>query len=323
MSKTKINIKSSILNEHFQCGICQGYIIDATTITDCLHSFCKSCIITFINNIDHRCPTCNSNLKDVKNCIKSDASLQRLIYRMVPSLLDNEIERRDKFYQTDAKNDDLLLDKKTILNLKLVYKSTKKVKVIADKENVSQTKTAKDDVGDKYIQCMAQTPVHIITKLLRNKYNVPFTYKIKLSHSGYKLNDDETLLQLFTCFLMNKKEVFDIEYEFNKVKLKSIENVVEAKAPAKKVTPSVPNKKIKLIKKNDHYLKLKEKRANKQQTTSKHVNFSITNGTTTSDETKKTTKLESKKDNSDVKAPESKSDQSQSFDQPLDLTINK
>lgn len=33
-------VKLSDINEHFQCGICQGYIIDATTIIDCLHS-CK------------------------------------------------------------------------------------------------------------------------------------------------------------------------------------------------------------------------------------------------------------------------------------------
>ena len=51
--------KPSALNEHFQCGICQGYIIDATTIADCLHS-CKYpttayyqahfCIIRFVMN---------------------------------------------------------------------------------------------------------------------------------------------------------------------------------------------------------------------------------------------------------------------------------
>lgn len=35
---SKISIKLKNLNENFQCGICQGYIIDATTISECLHS---------------------------------------------------------------------------------------------------------------------------------------------------------------------------------------------------------------------------------------------------------------------------------------------
>lgn len=34
------HIKLTTINEHFQCGICYGYITDATTITECLHS-CK------------------------------------------------------------------------------------------------------------------------------------------------------------------------------------------------------------------------------------------------------------------------------------------
>jgi hypothetical protein len=37
---SKISIKLKNINENFQCGICQGYIIDATTITECIHS-CK------------------------------------------------------------------------------------------------------------------------------------------------------------------------------------------------------------------------------------------------------------------------------------------
>jgi hypothetical protein len=44
-SKSFINTK--MISEHFQCGICQGYIIDATTITECLHS-CKQFKLKYI-----------------------------------------------------------------------------------------------------------------------------------------------------------------------------------------------------------------------------------------------------------------------------------
>lgn len=37
-SSTAGTIKLTSINEHFQCGICNGYITDATTITECLHS---------------------------------------------------------------------------------------------------------------------------------------------------------------------------------------------------------------------------------------------------------------------------------------------
>ena len=36
--------KLRTLNEMITCKICHGYLVDATTVTECLHTFCKSCI---------------------------------------------------------------------------------------------------------------------------------------------------------------------------------------------------------------------------------------------------------------------------------------
>ena len=37
--------------------ICSGYLVDATTVTECLHTFCKSCIVKHLeDNIN--CPEC-------------------------------------------------------------------------------------------------------------------------------------------------------------------------------------------------------------------------------------------------------------------------
>ncbi|KAG9337970.1 hypothetical protein JZ751_027307 [Albula glossodonta] len=43
---------------YIRCALCNGFFIDATTITECLHTFCKSCIVKhfFYSN---RCPNCN------------------------------------------------------------------------------------------------------------------------------------------------------------------------------------------------------------------------------------------------------------------------
>lgn len=38
--KDKHQERKSFPIEHFKCEICQGYIIDATTLSDCLHP-CK------------------------------------------------------------------------------------------------------------------------------------------------------------------------------------------------------------------------------------------------------------------------------------------
>lgn len=56
-SQTSANSTSSIFRDHFllistlnpyiTCSICQGYLIDATTVIDCLHTFCKSCLLKY------------------------------------------------------------------------------------------------------------------------------------------------------------------------------------------------------------------------------------------------------------------------------------
>ena len=182
-------IKSSALNEHFQCGICEGYLIDATTITQCFHSFCKSCIVHFIENIDNRCPTCNTSLNDTKNCIRYDSSLQRLIYKAVPNLLENELKRRDAFVMENSSCSKLVSDQltnNTLLNIKLFntqnHEYFNALNKMNSKENVMNTdfnnNNIRNGVRIKYIQCIAVTPIKILIKLLRNKYSIPFNYNV-------------------------------------------------------------------------------------------------------------------------------------------------
>jgi hypothetical protein len=99
--------------EHFKCEICQGYIIDATTLSDCLHpckhlififrisrnknkylififfllQVCKTCIVTYLETDVTRCPTCDKTIKTPQNCIQPDPKYQRLIYKFLPQLL--------------------------------------------------------------------------------------------------------------------------------------------------------------------------------------------------------------------------------------------
>ncbi|XP_036031536.1 polycomb group RING finger protein 6-like [Onychomys torridus] len=58
-------IPLSELNPHISCSVCKGYLIDATTITECLHTFCKSCIIKHFEH-SYRCPKCNIVVHEAK-----------------------------------------------------------------------------------------------------------------------------------------------------------------------------------------------------------------------------------------------------------------
>ena len=96
------------LNELLTCYLCKGYIIDATTVVECLHSFCKTCIIKFLEQ-QNTCPVCDTLLHKTRPqyAIRSDYVLQAIVYKLLPKVFDREMAARRDFY--DCKYRFLLL----------------------------------------------------------------------------------------------------------------------------------------------------------------------------------------------------------------------
>ncbi|KAL8604924.1 hypothetical protein ACOMHN_028552 [Nucella lapillus] len=92
----KIRIRD--INPHIVCSLCAGYFIDATTITECLHTFCKTCIVKYLQSSKH-CPQCNLKVHETHPLfhLRADRTLQDIVYKLVPHLLDNEEKRREDF----------------------------------------------------------------------------------------------------------------------------------------------------------------------------------------------------------------------------------
>uniref|UniRef100_T1J8E1 RING-type domain-containing protein n=1 Tax=Strigamia maritima TaxID=126957 RepID=T1J8E1_STRMM len=98
-------IKITDLNPHLMCVLCGGYFMDATTIIECLHSFCKSCIVRYLETSKY-CPICDVQIHKTKPLlnIRSDQTLQEIVYKLVPGLFqskgnkNNEMKRRREFY---------------------------------------------------------------------------------------------------------------------------------------------------------------------------------------------------------------------------------
>ncbi|KAL3316836.1 Bmi1 polycomb ring finger oncoprotein [Cichlidogyrus casuarinus] len=169
---TKIPIKD--LNEHFLCRLCNGYLVDATTIVECLHSFCRSCLLNFLERHNY-CPICQTLLHKTKPhyAIRPDHALQSLVYKLVPSLLNNEMQRRRDFYSTKKpidwpdspeKRGDITIDAYQLqddftTSLELVYWVPKDCK---------EDRTFKSI----YLLCPSGVTVSSIEKLIRIKFEL-------------------------------------------------------------------------------------------------------------------------------------------------------
>ncbi|KAL7877828.1 hypothetical protein SRHO_G00044710 [Serrasalmus rhombeus] len=85
---------------YIRCALCTGFFIDATTITECLHTFCKSCIVKhfFYSN---RCPSCDIVVHQTQPLynIRPDRQLQDIVYKMVPTLEVAERKQMCAFYK--------------------------------------------------------------------------------------------------------------------------------------------------------------------------------------------------------------------------------
>lgn len=87
MSEPK-KVKLSDLKEHISCYLCKGYLIEATTIIECLHTFCKNCIVKYLNDSNNTCPKCDNVIHQSHplQYISFDRTMQDIVYKLVPTL---------------------------------------------------------------------------------------------------------------------------------------------------------------------------------------------------------------------------------------------
>lgn len=100
-SKTAMLVRQRrAMLEQLSCSMCKGYLIDATTVDECMDSFCKSCIVTHLSTRND-CPKCGILIHKTNplGAIKLDKTLQDIVYKLVPGLYDKEMKRRRDFYK--------------------------------------------------------------------------------------------------------------------------------------------------------------------------------------------------------------------------------
>lgn len=179
-----VNNKNGVVNGYsgknlvdlITCGLCKGYLIDAITIDLCMHSFCRPCALQYMKD-HHRCPECNLEIKDKRflNRLKTDSTLQSIVYKLVPGLYEKEMARRRTFYAarptpTPRYKSEMFGD----------IPPGKTIKP-ADKINVGlmwSKDSPEDETIKTYLSCPAETRISSIKKLITSKFGLERRVKI-------------------------------------------------------------------------------------------------------------------------------------------------
>lgn len=218
-------IKITELNPHLMCVLCGGYFIDATTIIECLHSFCKMCIVRYLETSKY-CPICDVQVHKTKPLlnIRSDKTLQDIVYKLVPGLFKNEMKRRRDFYaehpSVDAANgsnedrgevadeDKRIITDDEIISLSIEFFDPK-----AKLQSTAEDRQTKEEVNNKrYLQCPAAMTVMHLRKFLRSKMDIPCTFQIEVMYEDEPLKDYYTLMDIAYIYTWRRNGPLPLKY---------------------------------------------------------------------------------------------------------------
>ncbi|XP_064648453.1 polycomb complex protein BMI-1-like isoform X2 [Lineus longissimus] len=204
-------MKITDLNPHLVCILCGGYYVDATTIIECLHSFCRTCIVRYLETSKY-CPICDVQVHKTRPLlnIRSDKTLQDLVYKLVPSLFKTEMQRRREFYtahpeaatsrsvssseergEVDVERPIYTEDENISLSLEYSYNGKP-----VDEVDPSSIEDKKEAPDRRYLLCPAAVTVGHLKKFIKMKFDLTPNHLIQIFHTDEFLTDHYTLMDV-------------------------------------------------------------------------------------------------------------------------------
>ncbi|XP_064509724.1 polycomb group RING finger protein 1 isoform X1 [Pseudopipra pipra] len=209
-NEEEVKVKMKELNEHIVCFLCAGYFIDATTITECLHTFCKSCIVKYLQTSKY-CPMCNTKIHETQPLLnlKLDRVMQDIVYKLVPGLQHSEEKRIREFYQsrgldrvTQPSGDDTVggdpmgLPYSTFDHSRAHYfRYDEHVSLCLEKLSSSKDKS-KAVLQQKYVRCSVRAQIRHLRRVLCHRLGLPLQH-VQILFDSEPLPDHMTMKQLW------------------------------------------------------------------------------------------------------------------------------
>nr|XP_037268335.1 polycomb group protein Psc-like [Rhipicephalus microplus] len=207
------------LNSVITCMLCNGYLVDATTLIECLHSFCKVCIVQFLNT-SLLCPICDVPVHQTKphQSIRLDRTLQNIVYKVVPGLYQKEMKKRRDYYEKHPEHvagvscpedrgivDDssrLIFSPDDTISLSLEYcgpLGKKEETPSGEKNEGKPTNPGKETEGGvprRFLNCPAAFTINHLQKFIRMKYSVAPQYQVDIIYMDEVLSQEFALMDV-------------------------------------------------------------------------------------------------------------------------------
>ncbi|EPQ18801.1 Polycomb group RING finger protein 5 [Myotis brandtii] len=227
-------------NPYITCYICKGYLIKPTTVTECLHTLepflqghyevldlkpndevvlvevvkynhcrvCKTCIVQHFED-SNDCPRCGNQVHETNplEMLRLDNTLEEIIFKLVPGLREQELERESEFWkknkpQENGQDDTSKVDKPKVdeegdenQDDKDYHRSDPQIAICLDclRNNGQSGDNVVKGLMKKFIRCSTRVTVGTIKKFLSLKLKLPSSYELDVLCNGEIMGKDHTM----------------------------------------------------------------------------------------------------------------------------------
>lgn len=232
------------LHPHLMCMLCGGYYIDATTIIECLHSFCKSCLVRYLETNKY-CPICEVQVHKTKPLlnIRPDETLQNMVYKLVPGLFFREMKFRQEFYAKHPEAPPSSPEDRGVVDpIECQFYSPEEPVSLSLEYKHDSLSNNNKAVYKRYLRCPAAVTVAHLEKLVRNKYDLSPSHKVDVMFNDKVLMPHISIMDVAYSFQRKRKEQFNFTYHILETpcKKRKVEELKEEASEQIEVDPPPP-----------------------------------------------------------------------------------
>nr|XP_055032682.1 polycomb group RING finger protein 5-B isoform X2 [Misgurnus anguillicaudatus] len=215
-------------NHFITCYVCKGYLIKPTTVTECLHTFCKSCIVQHFED-SNECPKCGIQVHETNplEMLRLDNTLEEIIFKVVPGLREKEQQQEIEFWRKNKSKENIgdgpvckkaKLDEEDDNNSNGDYhRSDPQIAICLDclRNNSQMGEAIVKGLMKKFIRCSTRVTVGTIKKFLSLKLKLPSSYELDVLCNGEIMGKDHTMEFIYmTRWRLRGENVYPMVLEY-------------------------------------------------------------------------------------------------------------